>query len=257
MPDYAGNNLTSAKEISSATGLQAFSDRVDAFDTDDYYRISLSGRSSLNIAINGLSADANVQLLDRNGNTLQTSANSAGISEAVSQVLDANVYYIRVYQSSSGADTDYTLNLKLQNNPKIDVLWRDYSSGANAVWFMGGTNNSSITTSTSLTSVATNWQVEGIADFNGDNRPDLVWRDYSSGANAVWFMGGTNNATLIGSTSLTSVATNWQIEGIADFNGDNRPDLVWRDYSSGANAVWFMGGTNNATLIGSTSLTSV
>ncbi|MBW4474344.1 MAG: M10 family metallopeptidase C-terminal domain-containing protein, partial [Stenomitos rutilans HA7619-LM2] len=56
----------------------------------------------------------------------------------------------------------------------------------------------------------TNWQIEGIADFNGDNRPDLVWRDYSSGANAVWFMGGTNNATLIGSTSLTPVATNWQ-----------------------------------------------
>ncbi|XGV95377.1 MAG: pre-peptidase C-terminal domain-containing protein [Leptolyngbya sp. BL-A-14] len=257
MPDYAGNTLLSAKEIGFVTWLQTFSDRVDAFGTDDYYRISLSGRSSLNLAVNGLSANANLQLLDRNGNTLQASTNSASISESINQILDPGVYYIRVCQSSSGADTNYTLNFKLQNSPKTDLYWRDYSSGANGVWFMGGTNNATMIGSTSLTTVAPNWHIEGITDFNGDNHPDLLWRDYSSGANGVWFMGGTNNATMIGSTSLTTVASNWHIEGIADFNGDNHPDLLWRDYSSGANGVWFMGGTNNATMIGSTSLTTV
>jgi len=124
------------------------------------------------------------------------------------------------------------------------------------IWFMGGQNNTSISAIDLLDSVPTNWQIGGIADFNGDNRPDILWRNYSndiySGMNAIWFMGGQNNTSINAIAILDPASTDWQIGGIADFNGDNRPDILWRNYGtagySGTNAIWFMGGQNNTSI---------
>jgi hypothetical protein len=138
-----------------------------------------------------------------------------------------------------------------------DILWRDPSSGRNVVWFMGGANNTQIIASDALESVGGSWDIKGMADFNQDNRPDILWRDPSSGRNVVWFMGGTNNTQIIASDALESVGGSWDIKGMADFNQDNRPDILWRDPSSGRNVVWFMGGTNNTQIIASDALESV
>ena len=138
-----------------------------------------------------------------------------------------------------------------------DLLWRDGASGQNVLWFMGGNNNTQIMSSASLTTVGGSWDIKGIADFNGDDRPDLIWRDGASGQNVLWFMGGTNNTQIMSSASLTTVGGSWDIKGIADFNGDDRPDLLWRDGASGQNVLWFMGGTNNTQIMSSASLTTV
>jgi hypothetical protein len=31
---------------------------------------------------------------------------------------------------------------------------------------------------------------------------------------------------------------NWWITGVDDFNGDGKADLLWRNYSTGRNAIW-------------------
>ena len=31
---------------------------------------------------------------------------------------------------------------------------------------------------------------------------------------------------------------NWRIVGAADFNSDGKPDILWRNFATGANMVW-------------------
>lgn len=89
-------------------------------------------------------------------------------------------------------------------------------------------------------------------DFNLDSKPDLVWRNYATGAVNVWFLNGT---TYLGGANLFNVADpSWRIEGVGDFNLDGKSDLIWRNYSTGAVNVWYLNGT---TYIGGASLFSV
>ena len=67
------------------------------------------------------------------------------------------------------------------------------------------TINSATTTIQPTTSSST------LTDFNGDGKTDLVWRNQSTGAIAVWLMDGT---TILSGEVLTPVSdTNWQIVG--------------------------------------------
>jgi hypothetical protein len=122
---------------------------------------------------------------------------------------------------------------------KPDILWRNSSTGLNAVWYMNGAVYSSFAYLTPVSDL--NWKIAGTADFNGDGRVDILWRNYSTGLNAVWYM---NGAVYAGFDFLdTSVAdTNWKIAGVGDFNVDQKPDLVWRNTSTGQNAIWFLDG---------------
>jgi hypothetical protein len=53
-----------------------------------------------------------------------------------------------------------------------------------------------------------------------------------------------NNLTRLGAAKLPAVLNlNWEIAGVVDLNGDWKADILWRDYSSGANWVWYMDNT--------------
>ncbi|UFP96680.1 FG-GAP repeat domain-containing protein [Gloeobacter morelensis] len=79
----------------------------------------------------------------------------------------------------------------------------------------------------------------GNSDFNCDGHPDILWRNYGAGPeageNAVWFMDG---ASYVSTASLPSQTDrNWQIVGTGDFNGDTKPDIVWRNKTSGQHSL--------------------
>jgi hypothetical protein len=65
-----------------------------------------------------------------------------------------------------------------------------------------------LTASAYLSSVPAAWKIMGTADFNGDTKPDILWRDTVTGQNVVWYMDGI---TTTGSASLSSVGTGWTI----------------------------------------------
>ncbi|MEM7579356.1 MAG: FG-GAP-like repeat-containing protein [Cyanobacteria bacterium P01_A01_bin.80] len=80
------------------------------------------------------------------------------------------------------------------------------------------------------------------ADFNGDNKADILERDRSSGDNNLWQMDG---ATVVSSNPVPPLNDgNWQIQDAADFNGDSKADILWRNKFSGENAIWSMDGAN-------------
>ena len=84
-------------------------------------------------------------------------------------------------------------------------------------------------------------------DFNGDGKPDILLRNYVTGATAVWVMNGTTfTGTVINLPGL--VDTNWRIEGTNDFNADGQEDILYRNYSTGASAIWLMNGANVASV---------
>ena len=81
-----------------------------------------------------------------------------------------------------------------------------------------------------------------MGDFNGDTKPDILWRNTATGANAVWYMDGVN---LIGIADLPALPSlSYALVGVGDFNGDSKPDILWRNTGTGANAVWYMDGVN-------------
>ena len=90
----------------------------------------------------------------------------------------------------------------------------------------------------------------GVSDFDGDGKSDILLRDAGSGQTAVWMMNGvtvtSNLATSMNAGAYTST-TGWQVQGIGDFDGGGKNDLLWRDAESGQLAVWTMNGTTVVT----------
>ena len=74
-----------------------------------------------------------------------------------------------------------------------------------------------------------------LADFNADNKPDILWRN-AAGTTYLWRM---NGVSLISDQLVTTVDPSWKLDGIADFNGDGHPDIVWRN-GAGDTYVWYL-----------------
>jgi hypothetical protein len=226
---------------------QSFNDSLSSSDLNDYFSLTLSGRSSLNLVLSALTADVNLQLLDIGGFVLQSSTNQGQASELINRILEPGTYTIRAYLGNSNA-ANYTLNLTLQPG-QINAVIRDYATGENLFNQMGGTNNTSTVSSVPLWPAPTNWAIAGTGDWNQDGNPDLIWRDYDYGYNGIWLM-RENGTDILGIVYLPDAPINWEINGVADFNGDGTLDLLWRDYAYGQNGFWLMGGNNNAEIIG-------
>ena len=84
------------------------------------------------------------------------------------------------------------------------------------------------------------WQIAGVADFNRDDQPDLLWQNTSTGERKIWLMNGT---TMSSEVSLGTVALDWQFAGTGDYNGDGKPDILWQNTTTGERGVWLMNGT--------------
>jgi VCBS repeat protein/parallel beta helix pectate lyase-like protein len=87
------------------------------------------------------------------------------------------------------------------------------------------------------------WTVQGVGDFDGDRLADILWRNDLDGQLAIWFRGDGGRGVLIGYHNVPGpVSLIWAIQGLGDFNGDGRTDIVWRHHLYGEVAVWQMAG---------------
>jgi hypothetical protein len=133
--------------------------------------------------------------------------------------------------------TSLTVTHDFNGDGKSDILFRNSSSGAVVGWQMSG---GTVTSSATIATVPTNWQIVAQRDFDGDGKTDILWRDTTSGAVALWLMNGlTLKQPAI---SIGTVPTHWVIAGASDFNGDGNADILWYDTSTGTVAIWLMNG---------------
>jgi Bacterial pre-peptidase C-terminal domain len=113
--DLAGNTTTAARDIGAITGTtQTFRDSVSSTDTNDFYRLTINPNSSLSIQLTGLSADADLQLLDANGSSVALSTNGGNNSDVINVGADiirqrGATYFVRVFQFSG--NTNYNLSV--------------------------------------------------------------------------------------------------------------------------------------------------
>jgi hypothetical protein len=125
-----------------------------------------------------------------------------------------------------------------------DLVWQNDTTRQVAVWYMGGPQGNTYQSFAWLNSGnLPGWTVVGIADFNGDGHPDLIWQNDTTRQVAVWYMGGAQG-NIFQSFGWLNAGNlpGWTVVGAADFNGDGHPDLVWQNDSTGQVAVWYLGG---------------
>ena len=134
------------------------------------------------------------------------------------------------------------------NDGHPDILWQHQTTGSLSAWLMNGTSLETLAVVTPNVVSDTNWKIAGIADFNNDGHPDILWQHQTTGSLSAWLMNGTSLETLAVVTPSIVSDTNWKIAGIADFNNDGHPDILWQHQPTGMLSAWLMNGTSLETL---------
>ncbi|WP_414580964.1 C2 family cysteine protease [Scytonema sp. PCC 10023] len=125
--DYNSINLSPSANTNTTSKNQVFNGWLGHNNRIDDYSFTLSGRSSLNFAVDGLSADADLQLLDSNRSVIASSHNDRDSAESINTTLDAGTYSIQVYRVSSKR-TFYNLNVSKNEAPQFLQFSTDKSS---------------------------------------------------------------------------------------------------------------------------------
>ncbi|MFN9631746.1 MAG: glycoside hydrolase family 9 protein, partial [Cyanobacteriota bacterium] len=110
--DGAGNTRAKAKNLGNLLGSLTLTDWIGSSDPNDYYRLDLTQAGTLTLNLNGLAANADLQLLNSVGTVLATSALGGTASESISWSLPVGTAFVRVYARGSN-NTNTTLNLSL------------------------------------------------------------------------------------------------------------------------------------------------
>jgi hypothetical protein len=149
----------------------------------------------------------------------------------------------RLFDPAGEADLDWRLVsvADVDLDGYQDLLFRHATDGRLQFWQMR--NWTRVATETILPALADpQLRVAGVADFNGDDRPDLLLQHEVTGDMMVWFLTYDGSFKVADSSYLRppAVAPRWQIRGVGDLNADGYPDLVWQDTLAGGVAVWFL-----------------
>lgn len=119
-----------------------------------------------------------------------------------------------------------------------DIFLRHDQTGKLSVWLINGTAKKS---GGSPGTLSLNWQIKGIADFDGDTNADIFLRDSETGKFSVWLIDGTSKKS---GGSPGTVSLNWQVRGIGDFDNDGKADILLWDGQTGKFSVWLIDGTS-------------
>ena len=113
---------------------------------------------------------------------------------------------------SSGPNWQPAVTGDFNNDGNADIVWRNIENGRNAIWYLTGTNLSTVSEIQAEPNLG--FQLVGTGSFNRLGNTDLIWR-HSDGRNKVWIM---NGSTLLKSIALPSETNrNWVIAGTGGY----------------------------------------
>lgn len=92
----SANYLRSATDINPRSDRSSYRGIVKDTNPSRYYRLQINQRSSLNLSLSGLKADANLSLVNSNGKTIGRSTQTGQNKESIAQTVEPGTYYVRV-----------------------------------------------------------------------------------------------------------------------------------------------------------------
>jgi hypothetical protein len=117
-------------------------------------------------------------------------------------------------------------------------------------------NNNVVQSNITIGVTGTNWQVDGIGDFNGDGTSDILQHQINLGNETMTLraLSMSPNAVQVQSApTLGTIGAIWQVDGTGDFNHDGTSDiLVHQDASNGVRTFQVLTIQNNAVVAGTT-----
>ncbi|KAF3888584.1 MULTISPECIES: C2 family cysteine protease [Nostocales] len=128
--NFTSHSLNTSLSINITATPQTFAGSLGRRNSDDCYSFSLSGRSSLSLSLDGLSADADLQLLDSNGSIIAGSHNRHNTVESLGITVGAGTYYIEVSRIGI-ANTPYNLKAFTNEAPQ-SLQFNTYKSSYEA-----------------------------------------------------------------------------------------------------------------------------
>ncbi|MEM7445216.1 MAG: pre-peptidase C-terminal domain-containing protein [Pseudomonadota bacterium] len=106
----ADNSFENANPVGPLTGTpQVFEGFVGPADEVDYYRIEIDDWTDIHITMDMLTSDADIALLDTDGNYLADSIAGGSSAESIDVPVGPGTYYLEVYIFSG--ETDYRLSI--------------------------------------------------------------------------------------------------------------------------------------------------
>ena len=107
------NAFDSSISLNTTQEWQFIQGNLGSDNTNDYYSFNLTNRSSFELALNNLSDNADVKLLNENNLVVASSSRRNIQDETIKRVLNAGTYFIEVHQADN-AEIDY--GLEYRNN---------------------------------------------------------------------------------------------------------------------------------------------
>ena len=85
--------------------------------------------------------------------------------------------------------------------------------------------------------------IQSFADFNGDGKADILWRNTTTGELDIWTSNPGSTVSFTGQ-GIGIVPLNETIVGVGDFTGDGRADILWLNTTTGELDVWLTNATS-------------
>ncbi|MBF0538010.1 MAG: VCBS repeat-containing protein [Nitrospirae bacterium] len=121
-----------------------------------------------------------------------------------------------------------------------DILWQNSKTGDVIVWLMAGDKIKETGVITSAMSA--DWQVKGVGDLNGDGKADILWRNSKTGDIYGWIMDGKSIVAGSSGYIIKGVPPQYQVQSVADYDGDGKGDIQLYDVNTGKIYIWLMDG---------------
>ncbi|MEM9923685.1 MAG: S8 family serine peptidase [Cyanobacteria bacterium P01_D01_bin.50] len=185
--DKAGNSFNNARKIALKPRTKSVRDWVGGLDKKDYYKFNLNQNSNLNVAVDGLSGDADLRLLNSKGNILASSVNPGSLNEVIAQTVGAGTYYIEV-SSHNSSETYY--KLKFSASPSPEKNYNSNNTQPIPTSANNAANTGATTSSPTPTSATTNQNANNTRIETGTLKADTF--TYQSGFSRTIFSGNGN-----------------------------------------------------------------
>jgi glucose/arabinose dehydrogenase len=102
-----GNSQETAIKVNLRDRRRVLRSAIGGDERSHFYIFTVKNRSSFSLTMDKLKRNVDVQLLDRTGAVIQTSANRGKRSESIVRNLDSGTYFIRSFANSSFANSSF------------------------------------------------------------------------------------------------------------------------------------------------------